>query len=169
MIGLGANLGDRRVQLGSAVRACARLGEVVAVSPLYETEPLGPPQPQYLNAALLLRTELEPEALLDGLLAIEREHGRARRERWGPRKLDLDVLFIRGATVDTERLVVPHPGLAERAFALLPLLDVAPDARDPVSGRDYRAIASELDVSGVSPAAVSGWWCLRGSARGAGG
>jgi 2-amino-4-hydroxy-6-hydroxymethyldihydropteridine diphosphokinase len=158
VIGLGANLGDRKALLGSAVRACARFGELLAVSSLYETEPLGPPQPQYLNAALLLRTELDPEALLDGLLAIEREHGRARRERWGPRSLDLDVLFICGATVDTERLVVPHPGLAERAFALLPLLDVAPDAREPASGREYREIASELDASGVLRQAASGWW-----------
>jgi 2-amino-4-hydroxy-6-hydroxymethyldihydropteridine diphosphokinase len=158
VIGLGSNLGDRRSALAGAVRACARLGDLLAVSSLYETAPVGPPQPAYLNAALLLRTELEPDALFDRLLAIEREHGRVRAERWGPRTLDLDLLLIVGRSVQSERLTVPHPALAERAFALLPLLEVAPDAREPSSAREYRDIASGVDRSGVSRSAPSNWW-----------
>lgn len=109
---------------------------------MYETEALvlagAPPQPKYLNAAVLLETDLEPEALLDRLLEIERAHGRERREKWGPRTIDLDILWIDGVTHATEKLVVPHPHLRERAFALRPLLDVAPTAKDPETRAGYR-------------------------------
>lgn len=142
VIGLGANLGDRLATLRSAVAALRELGEVRATSAVYETEALllpgAPPQPSYLNAAVLLDTAIEPEPLLDRLLAIERAHGRERRERWGPRTLDLDILWIDGRTVATDKLVVPHPHLRERAFALRPLLDVAPAAKDPETRAGYR-------------------------------
>jgi 2-amino-4-hydroxy-6-hydroxymethyldihydropteridine diphosphokinase len=120
---------------------------VERVSSVYETEPLGPPQPRYLNAAVLLTTALEPEALLDALLRIEASEGRERRERWGPRTLDLDVLWIEGRAVRTARIEVPHPGLKDRAFALLPLLELVPDAVDPLTGQRYAQLA--LDASGV--------------------
>lgn len=134
-IGLGANLGDRAATLESAV---ARLAEIPGVivertSPIYETAPVGPPQPSYLNAAVRVRTTLAPEALLDVLLAIEAAHGRVRRERWGPRTLDLDILVLGDPTTlelrpwSSPRLTVPHPHLLERAFALGPLLDVFPE------------------------------------------
>ena len=134
-IGLGANLGDRRATLQSSVDALARRAgvSVRAVSPIYETAPVGPPQPAYLNAAVRAEVTLEPEALLDALLAIEAAHGRVRRERWGPRTLDLDVLVLcdpatlEPRAVDTARLKVPHPHLLERGFALAPLLDVIPE------------------------------------------
>lgn len=134
-IGLGANLGDRGATLESAVaRLAATAGVVVErTSPVYETAPVGPPQPSYLNAAVRARTSLEPEALLDALLAIEAAHGRVRRERWGPRTLDLDVLVLCEPTTlalrpwSSARLTVPHPHLLERAFALAPLLDVIPE------------------------------------------
>ena len=109
---------------------------------MYETEALvlagAPPQPKYLNAAVLLETDLEPEALLDRLLEIERAHGRERREKWGPRTIDLDILWIDGVSFATEKLVVLHPHLRERAFALRPLLDVAPTAKDPETRAGYR-------------------------------
>lgn len=132
VVGLGTNLGDREATLRSAVEALRSLSEGdVVVSALYETAPVGPPQPHYLNAAVRLRTWLAPEALLDALLDVERSHGRIRRERWGPRTLDLDVLFALedGAPLEhrSERLVVPHPHLEERSFALAPLLDVMPE------------------------------------------
>lgn len=134
-IGLGANLGDREATLESAVaRLAATAGVIVErTSPIYETAPVGPPQPSYLNAAVRARTTLDPEALLDTLLAIEAAHGRVRRERWGPRTLDLDILVLcEPATLAlrawrSPRLTVPHPHLLERAFALAPLLDVIPE------------------------------------------
>jgi 2-amino-4-hydroxy-6-hydroxymethyldihydropteridine diphosphokinase len=149
VVGLGSNLGDRRKVLAGAVAGCSRLGQLVAVSALYRTDPVGPPQPDYLNAAVLLRTELRPEGLLDALLDLERAAGRVRRERWGPRTLDLDLLWIPGQRIESERLVVPHPNLCERAFALVPLLDVAPLAVDPRSGVPYRQVVARLALSSV--------------------
>lgn len=123
-VGLGANLGDRH----EAFRRSLELmpGVVEAVSPRYETAPIGPPQPSFLNAAVRLRTTLAPLALLDALLAVELTLGRDRAQetRWGPRTLDLDVLLWPGRTLHEPRLRVPHPRLGERAFALAPLLDV---------------------------------------------
>ncbi len=131
IVGLGANLGDPRATFESAIAALASRPGVAVVkrSRLFRTPPLGPPQPDITNAALRLRAAMDPEALLDVLLDVERAHGRdrAREVRWGPRTLDLDLLFLVGRTVDTARLRVPHPGLEERAFALAPLLDVAPE------------------------------------------
>jgi 2-amino-4-hydroxy-6-hydroxymethyldihydropteridine diphosphokinase len=131
VVGLGANLGDPRATFEAAI---AELGATPGVavrarSALYRTAPIGPPQPEFRNAAVRLEAALEPEALLDRLLAIEAAHGRdrAREQRWGPRPLDLDLLFVFGHRVASARLEVPHPRLAQRAFALAPLLDVAPE------------------------------------------
>ncbi len=149
VIGLGSNLGDRREILRRAVREIANLGELRAVSALYETEPVGPPQPRYLNAAVRLWTELDPLRLLEALLAIEARHGRARRERWGARTLDLDVLWMEGTAFEAQSLTVPHPRLSERPFALVPLLDVAPDAADPHSGEPFRQALERCAPGGV--------------------
>jgi 2-amino-4-hydroxy-6-hydroxymethyldihydropteridine diphosphokinase len=141
VVGFGANLGDR---LGALRAAAARL-PVVRRSRVYETAPVGgPPQPHYLNAAALVAFDGEPLALLDRLLAIELELGRVRDPdvKNGPRTIDLDLLWIDGGVVDDERLAVPHPRLHERAFALAPLLDVAPGAVDPRTGAAY-ALAEE--------------------------
>ena len=131
----------------------------MAISALYETAAIGPAQPDFLNAALRLHTLLEPSPLLEVLLQIERAAGRVRVERWGPRTLDLDLLLVVGQTVDQPGLVVPHRELTQRAFALLPLLDVLPDAQDPVSARRYSELARGLDRTGVRELANSraGW------------
>lgn len=134
VVGIGANLdgasGDRLATMNEAVRRIAAHARVLGVSSVYETEPVGgPAQPLFLNAAIAIAWEDEPLALLDRLQGIERDLGRVRDVRWGPRTIDLDVLWIAGgARVDHPRLVVPHPRLSERAFAVRPLLDVAPDA-----------------------------------------
>ncbi|MBX3232870.1 MAG: 2-amino-4-hydroxy-6-hydroxymethyldihydropteridine diphosphokinase [Labilithrix sp.] len=133
VIGLGANLGDRLATMRAAVARIDAIAPVVARSRVYETAPVGgPPQPDYLNAAVLVEWGGEPIALLDALLAIEHELGRVRAERNGPRTIDLDVLWMQNANivraVNEPRLVVPHPRLHERAFALLPFLDVVPGA-----------------------------------------
>ena len=147
IVGLGGNLGDRLAHLRAGVRALRLVGAVERLSSIYETEPVGPPQPRYLNAAVLLTTSLDAEALLDELLRIEASEGRERRERWGARTLDLDVLWIEGQSVRTARIEVPHPGLRERAFALLPLLELVPEALDPLTGQRYADL--RLDAGGV--------------------
>ncbi len=137
VIGLGSNLGDRLANLRAACEAIERLPAVSRSrrSPVYETAPVGPPQPHYLNAALRVECTCTPVALLDALLAIERGMGRERRERWGPRTIDLDVLWWEGVAIDDGPVILPHPRLRERAFALVPLCDVAPDATDPEGAR----------------------------------
>lgn len=127
-IGLGGNLGSVRATFECAIRLLARHARVEARSHLYRSDAMGPPQPAYLNAAVLAETDLSPHALLAELRVIERALGRVRRERWGARTLDLDVLTIEEIAIDDERLTVPHPGLLERNFALAPLVDVWPKA-----------------------------------------
>ncbi len=159
MLGLGSNLGNRLGYLQQAVRQLQQHAQITAISALYETAPVGPAQPDYLNAALRLRASLEPLALLELQLRIERGLGRERLQRWGPRTLDLDLLFIVGRTVDRPDLLVPHRELTQRAFALLPLLDVMPGASDPLSGQRYSELASALDRTGVRelPNSRAGW------------
>jgi len=140
VVGFGANLGDRLRVMRAALAELATVARVEKTSHVYATAPVGPPQPEYLNAAALVVWEGTAEALLDALLGIEAKLGRVRGgERFGPRTIDLDVLWIDGASEETERLVVPHPRLTERAFAMVPLLEVAPDARDPRTGEAYVA------------------------------
>lgn len=151
-VGLGSNLADPVNQVERALAALARLPETrcEAVSPLYRTPPMGPPgQPDYINAVAALSTTLAPHRLLDELQAIEHAHARRRAERWGPRTLDLDILLIGEKVLHDERLTVPHPGLAERAFVLLPLCDIAPDLEVPGQGRASSLLA-RLNPEGIS-------------------
>jgi 2-amino-4-hydroxy-6-hydroxymethyldihydropteridine diphosphokinase len=132
-VGLGSNLGDRRAFLVAAVEGLRRGGDVVAVSPLYETEPVGGPTGQgaYLNAVVELFTRDTPRRLLARCHALEETAGRVRAERWGPRTLDADLLYVEGCEVDEPDLTVPHPRLWERRFVLAPLADLAPDLVPP--------------------------------------
>lgn len=125
-LGLGSNLGDRVTLLRTAVAA---LDDVVAVSPVYETEPVGGPEEQgaYLNLVVELDTPLDAWGLLDVCRRLEAEAGRVREKRWGPRTLDVDVLWVDGEIVDEPELEVPHPRMWERRFVLAPLADLAPD------------------------------------------
>jgi len=149
VVGVGANLGDRLATMRAAVTELARDMQVEKTSRVYATAPVGgPPQPEFLNAALLVAYPGAPLDLLDALLAVEARFGRARTERWGPRTLDLDLLWIDGLAVDAPRLVVPHPRLHERAFALVPLLELVPDARDPRTGARYAAPPGDLRDAG---------------------
>jgi 2-amino-4-hydroxy-6-hydroxymethyldihydropteridine diphosphokinase len=151
VVGIGANLGDRLGTMRSAVEAMSRRGPVLGTSPVYDTAPIGPAQPRFLNAAALLAWERPLGELLDELLAIEADLGRVRdpdaEARWGPRAIDLDILWTEGVAVEGPRLTVPHPRLRERAFALRPLLDLVPDARDPATGEPYAAIVARLATS----------------------
>lgn len=125
-LALGSNLGDRVATLR---RAVSLLDDVVAVSPVYETGPVGGPEDQgrYLNAVVELVTDRSPRELLETCRRLEADAGRVRLERWGPRTLDVDVLLVGDLVVDEEDLVVPHPRMWERRFVLAPLADLAPD------------------------------------------
>ncbi|HEX4340344.1 MAG TPA: 2-amino-4-hydroxy-6-hydroxymethyldihydropteridine diphosphokinase [Polyangiaceae bacterium] len=164
VVGIGGNLGDRRALLGSAITALQGLGAVTAVSRLYETPPFGPPQPDYLNAAARMDVALQPLAFLEALLDIERRHGRIRRERWGPRTLDLDILWIARTVVEEDALTVPHPRLSERRFALLPLLDVAPGATHPSTGEAFRDWVAALPADDGIRVIAGAEWLADGTA-----
>jgi 2-amino-4-hydroxy-6-hydroxymethyldihydropteridine diphosphokinase len=132
-IALGSNLGDRLGYLQLGVDALARQSgiDVLAVSRVYETAPVGgPPQEAYLNAVVAIDTTLEPRELLHRCQQIEELAARERKERWGPRTLDVDILLVDGVRADTEDLTLPHPRMWERGFVLAPLRDVAPDLVD---------------------------------------
>lgn len=130
ILGLGSNLGDRVRLLRDAVDS---LAGVVAVSPVYETDPVGGPggQGPYLNLVVVLETDLTPRQLLGVCHRLETAGERVRAERWGPRTLDIDVLWIDGTTVDEPDLQVPHPRMFDRRFVMVPLADVAPDVLPP--------------------------------------
>ena len=127
-IGLGSNLGTPRTQIARAVAALREHGDVVAVSPLYRTEPVGGPdgQPRYLNAVVELGTRADARELLERCRALEAAAHRVRTVRFGPRTLDADVLLVDGVVVDEPDLQVPHPRMWERRFVLAPLQDLAP-------------------------------------------
>jgi 2-amino-4-hydroxy-6-hydroxymethyldihydropteridine diphosphokinase len=146
-VALGSNLGDREAHLGAALAALRADPEirVLAVSALYETDPVGPPpQGPYLNAVVRLCTTLAARALLARLLGIEAARGRKRGERWSARSLDLDLLFYGALVIDEPGLRVPHPHLHERAFVLEPLCDVAPRLVHPLLGRTVEELARQV-------------------------
>ena len=132
-VGLGSNLGSREATLVAAASELEKLGFLAtAKSSLYLTEPVGPAQPEFVNAVLGGTTGLAPEELLQAALFVEQRHGRVRAERNGPRTLDVDILLYGDVCRDTATLVLPHPRLAERRFVLVPLAEVAPNARHPL-------------------------------------
>ena len=144
-IGLGGNVGDVASSFAVALERLSQAEgvEIVRVSSLWRTKPWGKTdQPDFLNAAALLRTKLPPRALLDLCLTVERSLGRQRDEKWGPRTIDLDILTYGDAIIQEPGLTIPHPRLAERAFALLPLAEIAPDMmldRETIASRAARA------------------------------
>ena len=149
-VALGSNLGDPRQQLLDAMAALANLPDtrLLQRSRLYRTPPWGMlEQPPFINAVVELDTALSPHALLDALLAIERRAGRVRAERNGPRTLDLDLLHVDGVQLDDPQLTLPHPRMAERAFVLLPLHDIAPTLRLPGQATVAELLA-RLDLAG---------------------
>ncbi|HJW05652.1 MAG TPA: 2-amino-4-hydroxy-6-hydroxymethyldihydropteridine diphosphokinase [Rhodanobacter sp.] len=149
-VALGSNLGNPRQQLLDAMDALAKLPgtRLLQRSPLYRTPPWGVlEQPPFINAAVELDTALSPHALLEALLAIEQRAGRVRAERNGPRTLDLDLLHVDGVQLADPQLTLPHPRMAERAFVLLPLCDIAPTLR-PYGPATVAELLARLDPSG---------------------
>ncbi|MBI3318191.1 MAG: 2-amino-4-hydroxy-6-hydroxymethyldihydropteridine diphosphokinase [Candidatus Omnitrophica bacterium] len=148
LIGLGSNLGDRETLLQQALEEIRRVPrtKLLKVSRLVETEPVGgPPQGKYLNGVAKLSTELPPEELLAALQGIERRLGRPmNRPRWGPRVIDLDLLSYDEAVLQTPSLILPHPKMQERLFVLVPLSEVDPHWKHPVSGKRVEELLREL-------------------------
>jgi len=147
VLSVGANLGDRLGTLQGCVQAIGRLGEteVLAVSPVYQTAPVGgPPQPDYLNAVVIVATGLSPAALLAGVNGIEAGFGRVRAERFGPRTLDIDIISFAEEISGDPVLTLPHPRAHERAFVLAPWHDLDPGARLPGHGAVADLLAAAL-------------------------
>ena len=150
-IALGSNLGDRAANLEAAISALPPAVEVARRSPVYETDPeYVTDQPAFLNMVVCGDTRLEPEDLLRRLKEIERDLGRTPALRYGPRLIDLDIIFFGGAIVDAPGLVIPHPRLAERIFVLKPLSDIAPAVTHPATGETVLQLLEKLgDRTGV--------------------
>ncbi|MCL2744639.1 MAG: 2-amino-4-hydroxy-6-hydroxymethyldihydropteridine diphosphokinase [Planctomycetaceae bacterium] len=142
LLAFGSNLGDRRQTLENAYIEIGKLPdtELVCVSGLYETKPVGGPvgQPDYLNAAGIIKTRSSPQELLKQLQAIELQFGRIRKERWGARTLDIDILLYENEVIETPKLIIPHKEMLNREFVLLPAGEIAPDWIHPVSNLTIR-------------------------------
>jgi 2-amino-4-hydroxy-6-hydroxymethyldihydropteridine diphosphokinase len=166
-IALGSNHGDRAQHLRVAVEEIGRLGDVSAVSGLYETAPIGgPEQGPYLNAVVVVAANLGPHEVLGRLQAIEKARGRERTVHWGPRTLDLDIVATDDGTVDTAELQIPHPRASERRFVLEPLCEVWPEAvvADGLTAAEARDLVNEQEVDLLLPTWVGAggeqgrWW-----------
>lgn len=150
ILGLGSNVGDRLQNLQSAVDKLSKIGEIIKVSKVYETEPWGKTdQPAFLNACVKIECNLNPEDLLNKLKQIEKKIGRVERERWGPREIDIDILFYDDIVIESQRLTIPHPLLHERAFVLVPLNDIAPEFTHPKLNVVVSELLKKVDRIGV--------------------
>jgi 2-amino-4-hydroxy-6-hydroxymethyldihydropteridine diphosphokinase len=146
-IAVGTNMGDRRENIDRAIQEldAAEGLRVTKRSPVMETDPIGPPQPRYLNSVVEAECDISPTDLLAALKGIERKLGRTEGERWGPRVIDLDIIFFGNRVIETEELVVPHPEMAGRRFVLEPLAGIAPEKSHPVL---QRTVAEMLRMLG---------------------
>jgi 2-amino-4-hydroxy-6-hydroxymethyldihydropteridine diphosphokinase len=148
-LAIGSNLEDRQAYLEAGLAAIAALPEIsiAAVSSIYETPPLGPAQPDYLNAVFAVDTALAPARLLSAMLKVEECYLRQRQIHWGPRTLDLDLLLYATHQMQSPSLTLPHPHMTERCFVLVPLCEIAPDLVHPSTGRSFAAHLAQLDCS----------------------
>ena len=150
-LSLGSNLGDRAAALQAALRALTAVDGVAVMSHshCYETEPIGfKEQPAFLNMAVEIETALEPLELLKTVKAIEGQIGRQQTDRWGPREIDIDIILWGDTEYASERLTLPHKDFRERAFVLVPMAEIAPDAVDPVTGETIAALAQRPNIEG---------------------
>ena len=150
-LGLGTNLGDRLANLSKARRSLPPRVEIIKASSVYETPPWGYlDQPEFLNQVIEVRTKLRPVRLLRYLKTIEKRMGRVELFRYGPRLIDLDMLIYGERTITRKNLQIPHPRMAERAFVLLPLAEIAPNFIHPVLGKPVQELAEMVDTTGVN-------------------
>ena len=150
LLGLGTNLGDRRTNLQQAVLGLGAKVIITAVSPIYETAPWGVlDQPDFYNICVAAFTNMPPLALLHFVKNIEAELGRVPSYHWGPRLIDIDILFYDDVVLQGEQLTIPHAGMADRAFVLLPLAAIAPDWQHPDLGKSVAELATAVDSTNV--------------------
>ncbi len=140
-LGLGSNMGDRSANISEAMELLSRRVQLGKVSAVYDTEPMGDTdQPRFLNLVCQAYTRIEPAALLALAKVIETKMGRVHGKRNSPRPIDIDILFYGDQVMDTPELVIPHPRIMERAFVLIPLAEIAPDLKHPVSGQTMKEL-----------------------------
>ncbi|BAY82889.1 2-amino-4-hydroxy-6-hydroxymethyldihydropteridine pyrophosphokinase [Calothrix parasitica NIES-267] len=151
VIALGSNIGDSLTILEAAVKTLHKVPGITYknISSWYRTKAVGPPQPDYLNGCVNCLVDIEPFELLKILLETENKFGRERKERWGARTLDLDLLLYDDLILDSPTLQVPHPRMLERAFVMVPLAEIVPDWVEPISRRAIKELVKEVDCSGV--------------------
>lgn len=151
-IAIGSNLGNPKQQVQSAVSALSQHPDIdiTGMSRWYESLPVGPEQPNYINGAVKVRTTLSPLQLLDATQGIENTHGRERKEHWGARTLDLDIALFGKQTIKNERLCIPHAFIKERNFVIMPLLDITPTLQLPC-GEYVKTLANTLGDTGLTP------------------
>jgi len=161
LLGLGANLGDRRANLRAALGLLEAWCRVLAVSSLYQSAAMVPagasPGPDFLNAACEVETDLTPHQLRAFVKEIERTIGREPAPRWSARLIDIDILLYGERVVDDEELVIPHPAMTERHFVMAPLAEIAPDAVHPVLGKVIGELAEDVDFAGLEYVSGPGW------------
>ncbi|MCA9932767.1 MAG: 2-amino-4-hydroxy-6-hydroxymethyldihydropteridine diphosphokinase [Ardenticatenaceae bacterium] len=157
-LGLGTNLGQREQNVKNALTGLAHFCTVTAVSPLYETLAWGvTSQPSFLNFCAAAQTNLAPHTLLTQLKQLEKTMGRTPTYRWGPRLIDIDILFYNDLILNDDRLTIPHPQLAERAFVLVPLAHIAASVRHPQTGKSVEEMVTAVDQSSVNYYAPAPW------------
>ena len=151
VIALGSNIGDSLTIIEAAVKTLHKVTGITyqQKSSWYRTKAVGPPQPDYLNGCVSLSVNIEPLELLKILLEIENQFGRGRKERWGARTLDLDLLLYDDLILDSPTLQIPHPRMLQRAFVLVPLAEIVPDWIEPISKRAIKELVKEVDCSSV--------------------
>lgn len=150
-IALGSNLGDSLTTLEGTINQLSQTAGITvqACSSWYQTAPVGPPQPDFINGCALLEVELTPQELLRDLFGVENQFERVRQQRWGARTLDLDLLLFDDLILETSELQIPHPRMNERAFVLVPLAEIAPNWIEPKSKEAIARLVQAVDCSGI--------------------